>query len=83
MYRAKVYVTLKPGILDPQGEAVRKAIHALGYTGATEVRIGKYMELKLDGQDQSSVQQELQEICAKLLANPVIEDFRFEVTDCA
>lgn len=76
--RARVYVTLKREVLDPQGEAVRKGLVALGFGDVREVRVGKLIELDLDG-DAAHVRGELEEASRKLLANPVIEDFRLEI----
>lgn len=76
---AKVYVTLKKGVLDPQGRAVKEALDALGFSGLEEIRMGKYIELKLRGTDLEKIQEELEQMCQKLLANPVIEDYRFEL----
>ena len=76
---AKVYVTPKKGVLDPQGKAVAQALHALGFEEVGDVRIGKYMEIKLDGASAAAVDDRVREMCQKLLANGVIEDFRFEI----
>ena len=77
--RARVHVTLKPGVLDPQGEAVRHALGALGFDGVGEVRIGKVIEVDLEGRDSDSARAEVDEMCRKLLANTVIEDYRVEI----
>jgi len=76
--RAKVYVTLKPGVLDPAGKAIEHALHALGFAEAREVRLGKYIELNVDG-DATQAAGRLDDMCRRLLANGVIEDYRFEV----
>ena len=73
----KVYVTLKPALLDAQGKVVQGALQQLGYDGVEGVRIGKYIEMNLRDGENSETQ--VQEMCDKLLANPVIEDYRFEV----
>ncbi|MEW6095084.1 MAG: phosphoribosylformylglycinamidine synthase subunit PurS [bacterium] len=75
MLLAKIYVTLKKGVLDPQGVTVKKAIESLGYKGIEDVRVGKYMEIKFDGLNKDAIEQ----MCERLLANPVIEDYRFEI----
>ena len=75
----KVFITLKPSLLDAQGRVVQNALHNLGYTGVEEVRIGKYVELKVEG-DQALIDEKVTEMCNRLLANPVIEDYRYEVT---
>ena len=76
---AKVYVTPKRGVLDPQGKAVAQALHSLGFDEVGDVRIGKYMEIRLDGASADAASGRIREMCQKLLANGVIEDFRFEV----
>jgi phosphoribosylformylglycinamidine synthase len=78
--KANVYVTLKREVLDPQGDAVRRALGALGFDGVKNVRVGKLIELEVDG-DPKQAEGELEKMCEKLLANPVIEDFRFELVD--
>ena len=77
--KAKIYVTPKKAVLDPQGKAVANALHSLGYAAVKEVRIGKYMEVELDGADKAAVQKQLDEMCLRILSNPVIEDYRFEL----
>lgn len=76
--RAKVYVTLKPGVLDPAGKALEHALHTLGFEEARDVRLGKYIELHVDA-DPSRASHRVDDMCRKLLANGVIEDYRFEV----
>lgn len=80
--QVKVVVTLKPSLLDAQGRVVQEALHSLGYAGVQHVRIGKYMEIELDAKETDSprqVETQIQEMCSRLLANPVIEDYRYEV----
>ncbi|HYV84604.1 MAG TPA: phosphoribosylformylglycinamidine synthase subunit PurS [Patescibacteria group bacterium] len=79
--KARIYVTLKRGVLDPQGKAVCTGLHQLGYREVTDVRIGKYMEVSLGGLPRQEAEKRLQAMCEKLLANPVIEDYRFEFLD--
>ena len=74
--KALVHVTLKPGVLDPQGKAIQKASASLGYEVIQSVRQGKLFELELDARDVAAAQELLAELCKKLLANPVIEDFK-------
>jgi len=76
-YRAKVYVTLKEGVLDPQGDAVRKGLGSMGYP-VRDVRVGRYIVLTLDAQSREAAEQKVEEMCRRLLANPVIEDFSFD-----
>ncbi len=77
---AKIFIKPKKGILDPQGKAVSGALGRLGFGRIQEVRIGKYIEIKLDDQDRSSAQAEVRRMCETLLVNKVIEDFTFEIT---
>ena len=77
---ARVYVTPKVGVLDPQGKAVQHSLHALGYPEVGEVRIGKFLEVRLVDVSRESAEVRLREMCERLLANRVIEDYRFEVT---
>ena len=77
--KAKIYVTLKEGILDPQGKAIQQSLEALGYQGLQEVRLGKYLEVVLSDRPDESALQDLKGMCEKLLANPVIEEYRFEI----
>ncbi len=77
---AKVYVTLKPGVLDPQGKAVRSSLASLGFLGVEDVRLGKYVELRLAETDPSRARAEVERMCERLLANTVIESYRVEVS---
>ncbi|MGB3402478.1 MAG: phosphoribosylformylglycinamidine synthase subunit PurS [Microcoleaceae cyanobacterium] len=79
-YNAQVYVTLRPSVLDPAGTAVRSSIQHLGYDTVEQVRIGKYIELSLTATDEADARQQLDRICDQLLANPVIEIYRFDLT---
>jgi len=79
MYLARVYITLKPTVNDPPGLTIRGGLHALGYAGVSTVRSGKYMEITLDAASPSDAEAQVADMCRKLLANPVIEDFRFEL----
>ena len=81
MFLARVYVTLKPTVNDPQGLTVRGGLHALGFASVVSVRAGKYMEIRLDAPDRAAAEAQVTEMCRKLLANPVIEDFRFELDE--
>jgi phosphoribosylformylglycinamidine synthase PurS subunit len=78
---AKVYVTPKKAILDPQGKAIAHSLHTLDYNEVTDVRMGKYLEVHLTGLSRSQAEQRVEEMCRRLLANLVIEDFRFEITE--
>ena len=79
--KARVYVTLKPTVLDPQGQAIRKALNAHGHPIVADVRQGKYFEMSLESKDREQAQRELEVIAKDVLANPVIEDFRLELLD--
>jgi phosphoribosylformylglycinamidine synthase len=76
---ARIHVTLKPVVLDPQGEAVLHGLQQLGYTDVTGVRVGKYLEVTLTAADQSAAEEAVRQMCDKLLANPVIERYDFHV----
>lgn len=76
--KARIYVTLKREVLDPQGDAVKHALGALGFQGVKDVRIGKLVEIELEGANDEARSAELKSMCEKLLANSVIEDFRLE-----
>jgi phosphoribosylformylglycinamidine synthase subunit PurS len=81
MYLATVIVTLKPLVNDPQGLAIKGGLQSLGFGGVQNVRAGKYIEITLDAADQSDAENQVGAMCAKLLANPVIETYRFEVRE--
>ena len=77
---AKVYVTLKNGVLDPQGKAIHHAAETIGYNGIADVRQGKYFEIALDRDvDPDAARKEIEQMAADVLANPVIEDYRVEI----
>ncbi len=77
--RARVYVTLKPSVFDPQGRVVADALVTLGYPDVKDVRQGKFFEVELDGKDAAAAKARVAEMAEKLLANPVIESYRVEV----
>lgn len=81
MCKAVVYVTLRESVLDPQGSAVKGALHSLGFDEVKDVRIGKYMEVALETNDRAQAKERVREMCEKLLANTVIEDYRFEIVE--
>lgn len=78
-YLSKIRVTLRPSILDPQGKAVEHAIATLGVASIRDVRMGKYIELKVEGKTEAEARQKTEEVCRKLLANPVMEDYAIEL----
>ena len=82
-FAARIDVMLKPLVNDPQGLAVRDGLHTLGFEGVETVRVGKRIELTLEAADQGAAEQSVREMCDRLLANPVIEDFAFEVSEAA
>ena len=82
MYKVKVYVTLKESVLDPQGNAVKNSLHNMSYNDVEDVRIGKYMELTFKD-DTKNIEEQVKEMCDRLLANPVIEDYRYEIEEVA
>jgi phosphoribosylformylglycinamidine synthase PurS subunit len=78
--KARVHVSLKPSVLDPQGQTITKALHSLGHNQILDVRQGKYFDIELDpNTSQEALAQKLQSISAEVLSNPVIEDFQIEV----
>jgi phosphoribosylformylglycinamidine synthase PurS subunit len=83
MFKATIFVTLKESVLDPQGAAVKGSLLSLGYSGVKEVRIGKRIEVLIESNNREEAEQQVHEICEKVLSNPVIEEFRFELEEVA
>ena len=77
--KAKIHVTLKQGILDPQGKAIEHALDSLGFKNAANVRVGKYMEVDVNETDTAKAAEQVKQMCEKLLANTVIEDYCYEL----
>lgn len=77
--KVKIYVTLKKTVLDPQGKAVLHALHELGFHSVQETRVGRFIELDIKGKDKKAVKKQVHLMCDKLLANPVIEEYSFEI----
>jgi len=77
--RVEVFIQLKPGMLDPQGETVGHALESLGYEGIENVRVGKWITFEIEASDRGSLESEVDEMCRRLLANPVIETYRFTI----
>ena len=77
--KAKIHVTLKQGILDPQGKAIEHALDSLGFKNAANVRVGKYMEVNLNETDRTKAEAQVKQMCEKLLANTVIEEYRYDL----
>jgi len=79
--KAKVYITLKGGIHDPQGRAVQQSLHTLGFETVQDVRMGKFLEIELQDMEKEAAEATIRSMCQKLLANMVIEDFRYEIVE--
>ncbi len=77
--KAKIIITPKKAVLDPQGKTVQNALAHMGYTGISAVHVGKYLEIELAGTDKEAARRQMDEACHKILSNPVIEDYRFEL----
>ncbi len=78
---ARIHVTLKPGVNDPQGLAIAGGLRSLGFGGVEEVRAGRYLEVRLEAAGRAAAERDVDAMCQRLLANPVIETYRFEVVD--
>lgn len=78
-YHAKIYVTLRPSVLDPAGTAVESGLHQLGHGSVQGVRIGKYIELNLEAADEAQARQAIDQMCDQLLINPVVENYRVDL----
>jgi len=81
MFLARIYITLKPSVNDPQGQTVLGGLRTLGFGSVDSVRVGKYLEMKVLEGERSRAEEQVSEMCRKLLSNPVIEDFRFELEE--
>jgi phosphoribosylformylglycinamidine synthase len=79
MMKAKIVVMPKKAVLDPQGKTVQNALAHMGYTGVGAVHVGKYLEIELTGTDKETASRQINEACHKILSNPVIEEYRFEI----
>jgi phosphoribosylformylglycinamidine synthase PurS subunit len=77
--KAKIIITPKKAVLDPQGKTVQNALAQMGYGGIGAVRVGKYLEIELADADKDTARKQIDEACHKILSNPVIEDYRFEI----
>ncbi|WP_421654820.1 phosphoribosylformylglycinamidine synthase subunit PurS [Leptothermofonsia sp. ETS-13] len=80
-YQAQIYVTLRPSVLDPAGTAVQSGLKHMGYENVEQVRIGKYIEMTLVADSEEAAREQLDRACDQLLANPVIENYRFELQE--
>ena len=81
MFKAKIDVTLRKSVLDPQGQTVLQALHSLGFKGVESLRVGKHFELTLNSGDRKKAEQDLKTMCDKLLINPIIEDYTFQLEE--
>ncbi len=79
--KAKIYITLKNGIHDPQGRAIQQSLHILGFDTVQDVRMGKFLEVDLKDMEKEAAEAHITNMCQKLLANTVIEDFRYEIVE--
>ena len=79
MLQAKIFIRLKPNVLDPQGKAVSNSLHQLGYVKVVETRVSKYIEISFDDDNEQAVEEQVQKICADLLANPNTENFTYTI----
>ena len=79
--KAKIIVTPKKAVLDPQGKTVQSALEHMGYKGVNAVHVGKYLEIELSGADKENARHQIDAACRKFLTNPVIEDFHLEIVD--
>ena len=77
--KAKIIITPKKAVLDPQGKTVQNALMHMGYDGVGSVRVGKYLEIELTGSSPETARRQIDEACHRFLSNPVIEDYRFEI----
>jgi phosphoribosylformylglycinamidine synthase len=77
--KANVYITLKRGLLDAQGKTIKSALESLGFKGVNDVRVGKYLEIELNHGSVHATKQDVERMCKKLLANPIVETYRIEV----
>lgn len=80
-YHAHIYVTLRPSVLDPVGTALESSLKQLGYGGVQNIRVGKYLSLQVQAADQTMAEEQLHQMCDQLFANPVIENYRFELVE--
>lgn len=83
MYQARINVTLKKSVLDPQGKTVLHALESLGYKEARDLRVGKYFELTVDAADRGKAEERIREMCDRILINPVIEQYSYELDEVA
>lgn len=80
MFRVKIYIRLKEGVADPQGATIKHALDSLGYQGITKVKTGKYLQIQLNI-EKEKIEQQIGDMCKKILVNPVIEDYEYEIEE--
>ena len=81
MVMVKIYIRLKEGVADPQGVTIKDALDSLGYQGITKVKTGKYLQIQLNIQEKKKIKQQIEDMCKKILVNPVIEDYKYEIEE--
>ena len=79
--QVKIFITLKNGVVDPQGITIKGALESLGYQGIANIRLGKYVQMELNSKSRKEAEKDIEEMCGKLLANPVIENYRYEISE--
>ncbi len=78
--QVEVHIQLKPGMLDPQGETLENALAAIGYEGVRGMRVGKWITFEIETDDSDTVEAQVEEMCSRLLANPIIERYKYHIT---
>lgn len=81
MFQAKIYVSIKKTVADPQGKTVKHALESMDFKGLDEVRMGKFIEIKLKAADKAAAESEINDMCRKLLVNQIIEDYSFDIKE--
>lgn len=81
MFKVKIYISLKEGVADPQGITIKNALDSLGYSGIERVRYGKYLQVYLKNSDKKKLQKKIDDMCKKILVNPVIESYEYEIEE--
>ena len=79
MIRAEIHITLKPGVLDPQGATLKRSLEAMGYGGIQDIRFGKFLQVIFQGSDTEAVRPQVERMCQEILSNPVIEAYRYQL----
>ena len=81
MFKVKIYISLKKGVADPEGITIKDALYSLNYKEVEEVRVGKYIQLKIEGVDKDGVKEKVNQMCQKLLVNPLIEEYSYQIEE--